>query len=135
MPITYHRSMNLATGLIRASALLFAAIGLGYLVAPAVMLSIVGINASPTTDFLMRTEGVALLTGAGFLVAVGTGGSRQMRLVLFSLAAYYIVGSLVDLAAFNSNVVGPASAPSAAIRIAVGVLCAVAAWRAARPTA
>ena len=44
-------------------------------------------------------------------------------------AAYYVVGSLVDLAAFNNNIVGTASVPSAVIRIAVGVLCAVTAWR------
>jgi hypothetical protein len=59
--------VTLSTGLIRVSAVLFAVIGLGYLVAPSAMLSIVGIDAEPTADFLMRTEGVALLTGAGFL--------------------------------------------------------------------
>lgn len=93
------------------------------------MLSIVGIGSAPTTDFLMRTEGVALLTGAGFLWAVGEGTAGQRRVVLASLAGYYVVGSLVDLAAFNGNIVGPAAVPSAMIRIAVGVLCAVAAWR------
>jgi hypothetical protein len=121
--------VTLATGLIRLSAVLFAGIGLGYLVAPSVMLSIVGITAAPTTDFLMRTEGVALLTGAGFLWAVRAGTSSQRQVALVSLAAYYVVGSLVDLAAFNDNIVGAASVPSAVIRIAVGLLCAVAAWR------
>ena len=121
--------MTLSTGLIRASAVIFAVIGLGYLVVPSAMLSIVGISAVPTTDFLMRTEGVALLTGAGFLWAVCEGTGGQRRVALASLAAYYVVGSLVDLAAFNSNIVGAAAAPSAVIRIAVGVLCAVAAWR------
>jgi hypothetical protein len=77
----------------------------------------------------MRTEGVALLTGAGFLWAVREGTGGQRRVVLASLAAYYVVGSLVDLAAFSDNIVGAASVPSAVIRIAVGVLCAVAAWR------
>jgi hypothetical protein len=77
----------------------------------------------------MRTEGVALLTGAGFLWAVRAGTSRQRQAVLLSHAAYYVVGSLVDLAAFNDNIVGPASLPSAVIRIAVGVVCAAAAWR------
>ncbi len=43
--------------------------------------------------------------------------------------AYYVGGSIVDIAAFNDNIVGPASVPSAVIRIAVGVPCAVAAWR------
>jgi hypothetical protein len=121
--------MTLSTGLIRVSAVIFAVIGLGYLVAPSTMLSIVGISAVPTTDFLMRTEGVALLTGAGFLWAVREGTGGQRRVALASLAVYYVVGSLVDLAAFNSNIVGSAAVPSAVIRIAVGVLCAVAAWR------
>jgi hypothetical protein len=121
--------MTLSTGLIRVSAVLFAVIGLGYLVAPSTMLSIVGIAAAPTTDFLIRTEGVALLTGAAFLWAVRDGTSSQRQVALASLAAYYIVGSLVDLAAFNDNIVGSTSVPSAVIRIAVGVLCAEAAWR------
>lgn len=111
------------------SAVLFAVIGLGYLVAPSAMLSIVGIDAEPTADFLMRTESVALLTGAGFLWAVRAGTSRQRQVVLLSLAGYYVVGSLVDLTAFNDNLVGLASVPSAVIRIAVGVVCAAAAWR------
>jgi len=121
--------MTLSTGLIRVSAVIFAVIGLGYLVVPTAMLSIVGISAVPTTDFLMRTEGVALLTGAGFLWAVREGTGGQRRVALAALAAYYVVGSLVDLAAFNSNIVGAAAVPSAVIRIAIGVLCAVAAWR------
>ena len=89
--------MTLSTVLIRVSAVIFALIGLGYLVAPSAMLSIVGIGAAPTTDFLMRTEGVALLTGAGLLWAVRTGTSPQRRIALASLAGYYIVGALVDL--------------------------------------
>jgi hypothetical protein len=125
--------VTLSTGLIRLSAVLFAGIGLGYLIAPSAMLSIVGISAAPTTDFLMRTEGVALLTGAGFLWAVRAGASPQRRIALASLAAYYVVGSLVDLAAFNDNTVGTASVPSAVIRIGVGVLCGVAAWRDSSP--
>jgi hypothetical protein len=121
--------VTLSTSLIRVSAILFAAIGLGYLVAPSAMLSIVGIDADPTANFLMRTEGVALLTGAGFLWAVRAGTSRQRQVALLSLAGYFVVGPLVDLAAFNDNIVGPASLPSAVIRIAVGVVCAAAAWR------
>jgi len=121
--------VTLSTGLIRVSAVIFVVVGLGYLVAPSAMLSIVGISAAPTTEFLMRTEGVALLTGAGFLWAVRDGSSRQCQVILGALAGYYVVGSLVDLAAFNGNIVGPAAVPSAAIRIAVGLLCAVVAWR------
>jgi hypothetical protein len=125
--------MTLSTGLIRVSAVIFAVIGLGYLVAPTAMLSIVGITAAPTTDFLMRTEGVALLTGAGFLWAVRDGTRRQRQIAMLSLAAYYVVGSLVDLAAFNNNIVGVAAVPSAVVRIAFGLLCAVTAWRERSP--
>lgn len=121
--------MTLSTGLIRLSAVLFGIIGLGYLVAPSAMLAIVGIEGEPTPAFLMRTEGVALLTGAGLLWAVRSGTSGQRRIALAALAFYYVIGSLVDLAAFNDSIVGPAAAPSAVIRIAVGILCLVAAWR------
>ena len=121
--------MTLSTGLIRLSALIFAVVGLGYLIAPSAMLSIVGISAAPTTDFLMRTEGVALLTGAGLLWAVRAGNSSQRQLALISLAAYYVIGSLVDLSAFNDGIVGASSVPSAVIRIAFGILCAAAVWR------
>jgi hypothetical protein len=129
VPHRYHRRVILSTGLIRGSAVLFAVISFGYLLAPSAMLSIVSIDRGPTAEFLMRTEGVALLTAAGFLWAVRAGASRQRQVVLLSLAGYYVVGSLVDMAAFNDNIVGPASVPSAVIRIAVGVLCAGAASR------
>ena len=121
--------MRLATGLIRASALIFAAVGLGYLLLPAAMLSIVGIGSSATAEFLMRTEGVALLTGAGCLWAVRDGRPDQLRLAIAALAGYYIVGSIVDLQAFTQDIVGSASVPSAVVRIALGAVCAVTALR------
>jgi hypothetical protein len=124
--------MRLATALVRASAAIFAVVGLGYLLVPAAMLSIVGIGAAPTTDFLMRTEGVALLTGAGLLWALREGRGDQLRLVLAVLTGYYVVGSFLDLAAFNQGIVGSASVPSAILRIALGVVCAVAAVRVTR---
>jgi len=89
----------------------------------------VGIEGERTSAFLMRTEGVALLTGAGLLWAVRAGTTGQRRLALAALAFYYVIGSLVDLGALNDNIVGPPAAPSAVIRIAVGILCLVAAWR------
>ena len=119
--------MRLATILVRASAVIFAAVGLGYLFVPGTMLSIVGIGSAPTTDFLMRTEGVALLAGAGFLAAVRNGRPGQLRLALVALAAYFVGGSIVDLAAFNQDIVGAASVPSAVLRIAFGAMCVVAA--------
>jgi hypothetical protein len=55
------------------------------------------------------------------------GRPGQVRLVLLGLAFYYVVGSLVDVAAFAQGVVGLASLPSAVIRIALGIVCAWAA--------
>jgi len=48
------------------------------------------------------------------------------------LAGYYVLSSLVDLLAFAHGTVGPASVPSAAIRIAVGAICLVVAWNGGR---
>jgi hypothetical protein len=50
-------------------------------------------------------------------------------IVLVGLGVYYVLGSLVDLAAFAQGLVGTASVPSAALRILLGVLCFVAAGR------
>lgn len=116
--------MTLSRGLLIFSAGAFGAIGVAYLVAPGAMLAVVGIASEPTKDFLMRTEGVALLTGAGLLWAVRDGAPSQLRLVLLVLAGYFVLGSLVDLAAFSQGIVGAAAVPSAVIRIAVGVVCA-----------
>jgi hypothetical protein len=124
--------MSIARALIGASALIFAGIGLAYLVAPGSMLSIVGISSNPTTDFLMRTEGVALASASIFLWAARGGASGTIGLVLVGLAAYFVVGSLVDLMAYADGVVGPASVPSGIIRIAVGSVCLVAAIRVGR---
>jgi len=122
----------LAKGLVILSSVAFAVTGLGYLVAPGTMLTVVGIESAATSDFLIRTEGVALLAGAGFLWAVRDGTPTQLRLVLLSIAFYCIVGALVDLAAFDRGVVGVASVPSGIVRIGVGGVCLVAAWRVSR---
>lgn len=124
--------MAIAKALIGASAVVFAGIGLAYLVAPGSMLSIVGISSNPTTDFLMRTEGVALASASIFLWAARGGDNGTVRLVLVGLAAYFVFGSLVDLMAYADGVVGPASLPSGIIRIAVGSVCLVAAFRIGR---
>ena len=49
--------------------------------------------------------------------------------MLTGLGVYYILGSLVDLAAFAQGLVGAASVPSAGVRILLGVLCFMAAVR------
>ena len=126
--------MRLAKGLVTLSAIAFAVTGLGYLVAPGTILSVVGIESAATSDFLIRTEGVALLAGAGFLWAVREGTPAQFRLVLVSIAFYCIVGALVDLAAFDHGIVGVASVPSGIVRIGIGGVCLIAAWRVSRAT-
>jgi len=81
----------------------FAVTAIGYLVVPGVMLSVVGVASNDTADFLLRTEGVALLTGAMFLWAARSGPPRLIRIVLAGLGVYYLLGSLVDLTAFTDG--------------------------------
>ncbi len=59
--------MTLARALVLVSIVAFAMTGIGYLVAPGAMLSVVGIGGTPTETFLIRTEGVALIAAAGLL--------------------------------------------------------------------
>ena len=125
--------MKPARLLMYVSAASFAFVGIAYLVVPASALAVVGIPSSPTSDFLLRTEGVALLTGAGLVWAVRDGSTTQLRVALVALAGYFVVGSIVDLSAFSQGVIGPASVPSAAIRITLGLACLVAALRIGPP--
>ena len=118
--------MKLARSLLLLSALVFAVTAIGYLVVPGVLLSVVGVASNGTSDFLLRTEGVALLAGAMFLWAARSGSPGLIGIVLAGLGVFYVLGSLVDLAAFAQGIVGPASVPSAAVRIVLGVLCFVA---------
>ena len=115
--------MTLAKALITLSAAAFALIGVAYLIAPALMLSVVAIDPTPTSDFLLRTIGVALLCAGGFLWAVRESSRRQLRLVLIALGAYYVLSEVVDLSAFSESVVGIAAVPSVTVRIAVGAIC------------
>jgi hypothetical protein len=52
-----------------------------------------------------------------------------VSLALAALSLYYVLGSAVDIAAFTESIVGPASVPSAAARLVLGGLCALAAGR------
>ena len=131
--------MRLARALLTLSAVAFAITAIGYIVVPGTMLSVVGVASTATSDFLIRTEGVALLAGAIFVWAARSGSPSLVRVVLAGLGIYYVLGSLVDLAAFAQGIVGPASVPSAAVRIVLGVVCLVAiarvSPRGAAPTA
>ena len=129
------RAVRLPSALMLVSTVAFAVTGLAYLVAPGLALSVVGVSSAATSDFLLRTEGVALLCGAGVLWAARDARPSGMRVALLSLAVYYILGSVVDLAAFAQGIVGVASVPSAVVRTALGVLCLFATARLGRSTA
>lgn len=124
--------MTSARAIVSLSIVAFAATGLGYVIAPSALLAVVDIDQTPTAAFLLRTEGVALIAAAGFLWAtLGCDPTRQ-RVVLISLAAYYLLGSAVDLMAFREGIVGSLAAPSVVIRVVVGGLCLLAAARSSR---
>jgi hypothetical protein len=56
--------MRLASLLLRLSSVVFAVTELAYLLVPGLALSVVGIPSAQTSDFLPRTEGVALSASA-----------------------------------------------------------------------
>ena len=114
------------------SAMVLAGSGIAYLAVPSLALGIVEIESSPDSEFLLRTEGVALLFGAALVWGLLIGDARARRVGLVALAGYYTLSSLLDLTAFAQGIVGLASVPSAAIRIAVGAICLAAAWDAGR---
>jgi uncharacterized protein YjeT (DUF2065 family) len=117
----------LPIALLVLSAVAFVVTGLEYVIPPGAALSIVGIESTATSEFLLRTEGVALLAAAGLIWAVKDAGDRAIRIALVALGGYFIVSSLVDIVAFQDGVVEAASAPSAALRIMFGGLCLLAA--------
>jgi hypothetical protein len=114
------------------SAVVLAVTGVAYLAVPRLALGIVNIDSDPASEFLLRTEGIALLFGATIVWVLRGGDVRARRIGLLALAGYYVLSSLLDLAAFAQGIVGPASVPSAAIRIAVGAICLTVVWDSGR---
>lgn len=123
-----HDGEVIVRGLLTLSCVVFAVTGAAYVAIPGAALGIVGIVSSPTSEFLLRTEGVPLLFGAALLWAVRDGGHRVERVALLALAGYYVLSSVIDLAAYADGIVGPAAIPSAGGRIAVGAICVAVAW-------
>ena len=71
-------------GLLGLSSLVFAVTGLAYLGIPGVALGIVGVESSPTSDFLLRTEGAPCCSvppcyGRFASLAIVSSGSRYSR--------------------------------------------------------
>jgi hypothetical protein len=125
--------VRLTKTLLWLAAVALVATGIVYVAVPGAALGIVGIAASPTTEFLLRTQGVALIAAGVLLVLIPAARSWRTRFALLAVAGYLIVGSVVDLRAYLDGVVGAAALPSAVIRIAAGALCVLAAVARARP--
>ena len=100
---------------------LLAASAIGYLIFPAAMLSVVGITSNNQMDFLVRT------LAAAFVALIPSSWSARKRgnaslysSVLFGLAIYMFLSSVVDLHAFLTHIVNSASIPSVILRVLLG---------------
>lgn len=111
-------------GLVLLIGFLFAASAIGYVFFPSAMLSIVGIESTPQTDFLVRTLAVALVSFIPSASALGVSRSffSLPRAIASGLAIYLFLSSAVDLHAYFVHLVGSAALPSAIVRIVIGVL-------------
>ena len=114
------RVQHLVVGLV---VILLVVSALGYLLVPAAMLGIVGIQSNPQVTFLVRTLAAALLALLpGAWAARRRDGTSGQRSVLIGLAGYMFASSLVDLYGFINQVVGVASVPSIALRVILGAV-------------
>jgi hypothetical protein len=100
---------------------LFAASAIGYLIFPAVMLSVVGIKSNDQMDFLVRT------LAAAFVALIPSSWSARKRgnatlypSVIFGLAIYMFLSSVVDFQAFLTHIVNSTSIPSIILRVLLG---------------
>jgi len=120
------RSANVLLGL---SSALLVGTGAAYVLVPGAMLGIVDIEATSTSVFLLRTEGVALVCAGIFVLSAIGRPDRAVLIVLVGLAAYYVFSSVIDLMAWTDGVVGDISLPSVFVRLVLGVVCALSALR------
>jgi hypothetical protein len=100
---------------------LFAASALGYLIFPSAMLSVVGITSNDQMDFLVRTLAaalVALIPGSWSVRKRGNSSLHQS--VIYGLAIYMFLSSVVDLHAYLTYIVNSTSIPSIILRVALG---------------
>lgn len=105
---------------------LLAISAVGLLFFPAEMLAVVDIAATPTSTFLLRTSGVgvtALLPG--IWSAWRNPNSPAARAVLFGIALYLVLSSIVDLWAYTQSLVNTVSIPSMLLRTLLGLLVLV----------
>src|SRR5215510_7102836 len=85
---------------------LLAVSAIGYLFFPSLMLSVVGITSNPQADFLVRTLAAALVA---LIPSAWSARKRDnadlFQSVIFGLAIYMFLSSLVDLHAFLTHLV------------------------------
>ena len=60
--------MRLTRTLLWLAAVALVAVGIAYVVVPGAALGIAAIEATSTTEFLLRTQGVALVAAGAFLL-------------------------------------------------------------------
>src|SRR5918996_2380680 len=100
---------------------LFAASAIGYLIFPSTMLSIVGITSNDQMDFLVRTLAAALVALIPSSWSVRNRGSSSLyQSVIFGLAIYMFLSSVVDLHAYLNHIVNSTSIPSIIVRVVLG---------------
>jgi hypothetical protein len=118
--MTKERVQRLVVGLV---VILLVASALGYLLVPAAMLRIVGIQSNPQLTFLIRTIAAALLAlSPGAWAARRRDATAAQRSVLIGLAGYLFASSLVDLYGFLNQIVGVAAVPSIVVRVILGAV-------------
>ena len=118
--MTKDRIQYLVVGLV---VLVLAGSSLGYLFVPSSMLRIVGMDGDAQSTFLLRTPAAAFVA----LIPIAWSARRRsdgagQRSILYGLATYMFVSSLVDLHAFLNDIVGMVSIPSITLRVLLGAV-------------
>lgn len=105
--------------------ILLAISAVGYLVAPDIMLNVVGISGTKENAFLVKTLAAALLSMLPPLFAVTRDVDNKVNLklqIILGLVLYMFLSSVVDLYGYFIKVVNFASVPSIGFRVALGIL-------------
>lgn len=101
--------------------LLFAASAIGYFLFPSAMLSVVGIKSNTQMDFLVRTLAAALVALMPSAWSVRKRDNSALHhSVVYGLAIYMFLSSLVDFHAYLTHIVNSASIPSVIFRVVLG---------------
>ena len=101
--------------------ILLAASAIGYLFFPSAMLSVVGITSNDQMNFLVRTLAAALVA---LIPSAWSARKRESsslhQNVIFGLAIYMFLSSVVDFHAYLIHIVNSVSIPSIILRVVLG---------------